>query len=88
MAIFICSGTLNIDKDCNYTYLFLMEKTDFFKSRVIPIKYFALHKDFKAKDLFKLVSPSYYAVVYVLDDEMRPIKRLMECDFEKVIMSS
>ena len=86
IAIFLMMGAFEKNTEFDYCYLFQIEKFELNKKRCLPIKFFAIHKDFKVNDLLKLTSPSFYAVVFVLDDDYKPIRTIFESDFQKLLV--
>ena len=85
VSIFLMTGAFEKNTNFDYCYLFQFEKFELNKKRNLPVKFFAVHKDFKAVDLFKLASPNFYAVAVVMDDDYKPIKTIYESDFQKFV---
>lgn len=85
ISIFLMMGAFERNTDFDYCYLFQFEKFELNKKRSLPIKFFVVHKDFKALDLFRLASPNFYAVAVVVDDDYKPIKTIYESDFHKLV---
>lgn len=86
IAILLFMGAFEKNTEFDYCYLFQIEKFELNKKRSLPVKFFAVHTDFKVKDLIKLTSPNFYAVVVVLDDEFKPIKTIYESEFQHLLV--
>ena len=85
-AIFLLMGAFEKNEEYDYCYLFQIEKNELSKKKALPIKFFAVNTAFQSKDLLKLISPDFYAIVFVLDDNFIPVRTIFESDFEKILV--
>lgn len=83
VSLFLILGAFEKSMEYEYSSLFSFEKSEYLKKQYLPIKEIAVNKNFKINKIYKFISPSYYTILYVMDDNMTPIKKIYECEFEK-----
>ena len=88
IAVFLFAGAFEQNTEYEYNSLLHIQKAQMISRRSLPVRFVAVNKEFEARNLFKLINANYYTIVYVIDENLRPVKTVFESDFENIIVNS